>query len=135
MKQSINSIAREYLDIPTLRTQNRDSLDFHDVAVWGVKSALEGAYRKGLEDQAKVLSYNRKVYAWGNPIGKLIRTMERHDFSQHDAGAVLLSLGIEYNPRAIQRIYGNKHIEPATLSDEQMGELRYRANLYSDKAS
>ena len=40
-------IASEHLRITTLRTQNSDSLDFHDVAVWQVKSALEAAYHAG----------------------------------------------------------------------------------------
>ncbi len=32
----------------TLATRNSDSLDFHDVSVWGVKSALVAAYQAGL---------------------------------------------------------------------------------------
>lgn len=134
MKASIDSIARDYLHIPTLETQNRDGLDFHDVAVWGVKAALEEAYRQGLDDQANLLTSGRRPYAWGQTIGSLIRTMEINDFSQHEASAVLLSIGIDRNPRAIQRIYGNKDVQPASLTDKQLGELRYRANLYSEKA-
>ena len=42
------AIAREKLGIATLETQRSDSLDFHDVAVWSVKAALEAAYRAGL---------------------------------------------------------------------------------------
>lgn len=134
MKQSIDSIAHDYLHIPTLETRNRDCLDFHDVSVWGVKEALEQAYRMGLDDQAHVLTSGRRPYAWGHTIGSLIRTMEVHDFSQHEASAALLSLGLDQNPRAIQRIYGNKHIQPAKLTDQQIGELRYRADLYSERA-
>ncbi|MBM3273059.1 hypothetical protein FJY94_07445, partial [Candidatus Kaiserbacteria bacterium] len=32
----------------TLQTRHRDSLDFHDVSVWGVKSALQAAFDAGL---------------------------------------------------------------------------------------
>lgn len=41
-------IAREKLGFETLATRGSDSLDFHDVAVWSVKAALETAYRAGL---------------------------------------------------------------------------------------
>ena len=41
-------IAREHLFIETLETRNHDRLDFHDVSVWGVKSALMAAYQAGL---------------------------------------------------------------------------------------
>ncbi|WP_424894864.1 DUF6900 domain-containing protein [Tepidimonas sp. HKU79] len=41
-------IAQEHLFIETLATRNSDSLDFHDVSVWGVKSALVAAYQAGL---------------------------------------------------------------------------------------
>jgi len=42
------SIAKTMLHIDTLETRKSDSLDFHDVAVWSVKAALEAAYRAGL---------------------------------------------------------------------------------------
>jgi hypothetical protein len=37
------------LFIETLETQNSDRSDFHDVAVWSIKSALEAAYAAGIE--------------------------------------------------------------------------------------
>lgn len=43
-------IALEHLFIETLTTRNSDRLDFHDVSVWGVKSALMAAYEAGLND-------------------------------------------------------------------------------------
>ncbi len=43
------AIAKEQLHIDTLETRRSDSLDFHDVAVWSVKAALEAAYRAGLD--------------------------------------------------------------------------------------
>jgi hypothetical protein len=42
------AIAKEQLHIDSLETRNSDSLDFHDVAAWSVKAALEAAYRAGL---------------------------------------------------------------------------------------
>ena len=44
----LTRIAQEHLFIDTLETQNSDSLDFHDVSVWGVKEALIAAYQAGL---------------------------------------------------------------------------------------
>lgn len=41
------SIALDHLFIETLQTRHRDSLDFHDVSVWGVKAALEAAFEAG----------------------------------------------------------------------------------------
>jgi len=41
------SIALDHLFIETLQTRHRDSLDFHDVSVWGVKSALQAAFDAG----------------------------------------------------------------------------------------
>lgn len=40
-------IAKTTLGIETLVTRKRDSLDFHDLAVWQVKAALEAAYHAG----------------------------------------------------------------------------------------
>jgi hypothetical protein len=42
------SIALDHLFIETLQTRHRDSLDFRDVSVWGVKSALQAAFDAGL---------------------------------------------------------------------------------------
>lgn len=43
----LESIAQQHLRIETLETQKADSLDFHEVAVWGVKDALLAAYEAG----------------------------------------------------------------------------------------
>jgi len=43
----LSEIAREILDIETLETRYSDRLDFHDLAVWNVKRALEAAYELG----------------------------------------------------------------------------------------
>jgi len=49
--QILDDIAKEELDIETLETRNSDSLDFHDVSVWNIKSALEAAYRAGQQSK------------------------------------------------------------------------------------
>ena len=45
--QQLEQIAKEHLLIETLKTQHSDSLDFHDVSVWGVKAALKAAFEAG----------------------------------------------------------------------------------------
>lgn len=42
-------IAHKHLFIETLETRNSDRLDFHDVAVWSVRDALEAAFKAGVE--------------------------------------------------------------------------------------
>ncbi len=49
LNKLLAQIAKEHLFIETLETQNSDRLDFHDVAVWCIKSALEAAYATGIE--------------------------------------------------------------------------------------
>lgn len=44
----LDRIARETLGIPTLRIQNSDGLDFHDLPVWVLADALEEAFNAGL---------------------------------------------------------------------------------------
>ena len=46
--QLLAQIALDHLFIETLQTRNSDRLDFHEVSVWGVKSALMAAYQAGL---------------------------------------------------------------------------------------
>ena len=49
LNKLLAQIAKEHLFIETLETQHSDRLDFHDVAVWSIKSALEAAYAAGIE--------------------------------------------------------------------------------------
>jgi hypothetical protein len=43
----LRRIAAEHLGIETLEERRRDSLDFHDVSVWGVHRALAAAFDAG----------------------------------------------------------------------------------------
>ena len=40
-------IAERHLFLETLETRNSDRLDFHEHAVWPIRSALEAAYEAG----------------------------------------------------------------------------------------
>lgn len=43
----LQQIALDHLFIETLETRKSDRLDFQEVSVWGVKSALLAAYEAG----------------------------------------------------------------------------------------
>lgn len=45
--KKIYEISENVLGIETLKTRNSDSLDFHNLAVWQIKEALEAAYQAG----------------------------------------------------------------------------------------
>lgn len=49
----LEKIARECLGIETLETRSSDSLDFHEVSVWGLNKALMSAYNLGLYDASR----------------------------------------------------------------------------------
>ncbi len=49
IEQLLTQIARQHLDVETLETRWSDRLDFHDLAVWSIKAALEAAYQAGVE--------------------------------------------------------------------------------------
>ena len=45
--QQLQQIALDHLFIATLETRCSDSLDFHDVSVWAIKTALQAAFEAG----------------------------------------------------------------------------------------
>ena len=47
LDQQLQQIALDHLFIETLETRHSDRMDFHEVSVWGVKSALMAAYQAG----------------------------------------------------------------------------------------
>ena len=53
--QLLTEIAKNHLNLETLETRNSDSLDFHDVAVWAIKDALQDAYEAGKQGQKQSL--------------------------------------------------------------------------------
>jgi len=54
-EEMLTKIANEVLNIETLEPQFCDDLDFHEVAVWEVKKALEKAFAAGI-------SYDWRLY-------------------------------------------------------------------------
>lgn len=51
---TLAEIASRHLHLETLETHNSDSLDFHDMAVWSIKAALEAAYEAGRQSRDPV---------------------------------------------------------------------------------
>ena len=46
-------IAQRHLHVDTLVKRNSDSLDFHEVSVWGISAALEAAFQAGANQKSK----------------------------------------------------------------------------------
>ncbi|MCZ8257035.1 MAG: hypothetical protein O9327_15405 [Polaromonas sp.] len=53
LEQLLTQIAQSKLGIETLETRKSDRLDFHDVAVWCLRDALEAAFNAGVEQGRK----------------------------------------------------------------------------------
>ena len=53
LENLLTQIAQSKLGIETLETRKSDSLDFHDVAVWCLRDALEAAFNAGVEQASK----------------------------------------------------------------------------------
>lgn len=51
LERLLNQIAAEHLYIDTVATRNSDSLDFHEVSVWGLKEALQAAFTAGQQSK------------------------------------------------------------------------------------
>ena len=50
LNQLMTQIAQQHLRLETLETRHSDSLDFHDIAVWQIESALRAAFEVGRQD-------------------------------------------------------------------------------------
>ena len=57
--KTLAEIAASHLHLETLETRNRDCLDFHDMAVWSIRQALEAAYEAGRQSRAQASSNRR----------------------------------------------------------------------------
>ena len=53
LENLLTQIAQQHLRIETLETRKSDGLDFHDVAVWCLRDALEAAFNAGVEPGSK----------------------------------------------------------------------------------
>jgi len=53
----LTPIAQQHLGIDTLETRHSDPLDFHEVAVWSLREALQAAYLAGVA-QGAVSAFN-----------------------------------------------------------------------------
>jgi hypothetical protein len=49
----LEEIALKHFFVQTLQTQNSDRLDFHDVSVWAMDSALKAAFEAGVQAGAQ----------------------------------------------------------------------------------
>lgn len=51
----VGALAKDHLSIECLEARNSDSLDFHEVSVWGIQNALTAAFKAGAEAQRRAL--------------------------------------------------------------------------------
>lgn len=54
LEQLLERIALDHLFVDTLQTRQSDRLDFHEVSVWGIKSALHAAFEAGQQSVQSV---------------------------------------------------------------------------------
>jgi hypothetical protein len=59
LERLLTQIAQQHLDVETLETRRSDRLDFHDLAVWSIKAALEAAYLAGIEQGRQAAKSDR----------------------------------------------------------------------------
>ncbi len=59
LEQLLTQIAQSKLGIETLETRKSDGLDFHDVAVWCLRDALEAAFNAGVDQGRKVTKLDK----------------------------------------------------------------------------
>ena len=59
IEQLLTQIAQSKLGIETLETRKSDGLDFHDVAVWCLRDALEAAFNAGVEQGRKTATSDK----------------------------------------------------------------------------
>lgn len=52
-RDKVSEEVRKLLHLETLTTRNMDSLDFHEVAVWNIKKAIDMAFEAGRQFEAK----------------------------------------------------------------------------------
>lgn len=60
LEQLLTQIAQSKLGIETLETRKSDGLDFHDVAVWCLRDALEAAFNAGVEQGRKTATSDKR---------------------------------------------------------------------------
>ncbi|MGP1690873.1 MAG: DUF6900 domain-containing protein [Giesbergeria sp.] len=59
LEQLLTQIAQSKLGIETLETRKSDGLDFHDVAVWCLRDALEAAFNAGVKQGRKAATSDK----------------------------------------------------------------------------
>jgi hypothetical protein len=59
IEQLLTQIAQSKLGIETLETRKSDGLDFHDVAVWCLRDALEAAFNAGVKQGRKMATSDK----------------------------------------------------------------------------
>jgi hypothetical protein len=59
-EQILQIVKNNFYGIDTIETRNSDSLDFHDTAIWCIRSAIENAYKIGYQQAIEDKKRKRK---------------------------------------------------------------------------
>jgi hypothetical protein len=61
IEENVRRIALKHLDLLTLKRRYRDDLDFHDLAVWEIRTALKEAYKAGAKRTPRERQITREL--------------------------------------------------------------------------
>ncbi len=116
-RQQLETIAREQLNLRTLKSRKSDRLDFHELAVWSIAEALDAAYEAG------------KQAAGGSTLEEQIR----ESFTPHAVALIAAKLQPRYataktvkSRDALDAERGSEHLMNTLielLGNEQFNEL------------
>ncbi|MDE2030200.1 MAG: hypothetical protein KGI97_06515 [Alphaproteobacteria bacterium] len=130
----VAEIAKKQLRIETLETRNADSLDFHEVSVWGLRTALLCAFeagRKAARTKPRVIetgkkdttyratieaSYQGLIEVWGEP-GKGDSYKTEAEWVVRPAGKWVITIYNYKNSRA----YADKYPEITAVREWHIG--------------
>lgn len=126
MTDQLTIIAQQHLRIESLERRNHDRLDFHDLAVWQIRQALEAAYAAGLSN-ALIADMRSALFSLPDggqenqePISVEVRLANGFleiapqgygNCGSTDGCPVVLE---RFNGRLILRVFGNINQEDAT---------------------
>jgi hypothetical protein len=86
--KTLAEIAARHLHLETLETRNSDSFDFHDMAVWSIRQALEAAYEAGRQSRGAAAPKARAK--GGKVVAQAIKAMTSQRLNLHRWSHILL---------------------------------------------
>jgi len=114
VNHAISKIAKDILLIPTLKERKSDSLDFHEVAVWTVRDAMQKAFNAGQGKNSKPTK--NTVSMFENMVKKYmdidtLKTQKAGHLDFHEVGVESVRIALEkaYNAGKARREHPELH--------------------------